>query len=166
MHSVHISFQCQVGSAIGSHPPDLHQGFPWLLPTVLPVPVSGKRLLTSHLWLLSLPILMITDTDSCLFFFFLLGQSRIRKNKIIFTAWVWATYLRDLKWIFCMWFSAQQVDMVGGNSVFILLDWKLAAWIMCEWQVWSKEDLPCSAVAHEVGCIFLLLVLKKRRQKK
>lgn len=45
-HSVHISFQCQVGSAIGSHLPALHQGFPWLLPTVLSVPAYRQE--TSH----------------------------------------------------------------------------------------------------------------------
>lgn len=166
-HSVHISFQCQVGSAIGSHLPAFCQGFPWLLPTVLPVTASGKRLLTSA------PPLTFVSTNTHNYwyrptfgFFLLLGQPGIRENQIIFTAWVLAMHLRDLKWIFCMWFSAQQVDMVGGNSIFIFLFWKLAAWVTCEWQVWSKEDLPCSAVAHEVGCIFLLLVLKKRRQKK
>lgn len=159
-----MSCRCQVGSAIGSHLPALRQGFPWLLPTVLPVPASGKRLLTSA------PLLAFVSANThdywyrLTFVFFLLGQLGIRENQIIFTAWVLATYLRDLKWIFCMWFSAQQVDMVGGSSTFIFLVWKFAAWIMCEWQVWGKEDLACSAVAHEVGCVFLLLVLKKRRE--
>lgn len=59
--------------------------------------------------------------------FFLVGEPGIRENGIIFAPWGLAIHLTDLKGVFCMRFSAQQVDVVGGNSGFVSLVWKLTA---------------------------------------
>lgn len=101
-HSVNVSFQCQVGSAIRLHLPALHQGFLWLLPTVLPVPAYRQE--TSHFcstfgFCLCQYSWLLIQTHVC-FGFFLLGQPGIRENEIIFAFWVLAMYWRDLKWIF------------------------------------------------------------------
>lgn len=95
IHSVQISFECQDGSAMGLLLPAPHRGFPWLLPTVLPVCLQARdfsRLL--HLRVLPPQTLMIIDTNS---WFFLVEKPRIRENQIIFASLVLAMHLTDLK---------------------------------------------------------------------
>lgn len=108
--------------------------------------------------------LMITDTASC--YFFLVEEPWIRENQIISAPRGPAMHLTDLKWIFCMWFSAQQAEVVGGNNGSESPAGKLAAWVMCEWQVWSKGDLACSDLAQEVGLYSLVSSYWEREGEK
>lgn len=118
--------------------------------------------------MLSPQILMITDsllvffliTDILLLlFFFFSGGRALNEGKSNYFCSSGVGHRPEV--IFCMWFSVQWVRVVGGSSISVSLIGKLAAWVMCEWQLWSKGDLACLELAQKVGFTFLFPVPEK-----